>query len=67
VPGSEDGTGSAARFFEPTGVALDASGNLYVADEGNDLIRKEARNGFAADPGAADGPVRVRRGSATFS
>jgi hypothetical protein len=35
-----DGVGSAARFYFPLGLAVDSSGNLYVADSGNCLIRK---------------------------
>jgi sugar lactone lactonase YvrE len=38
--GSTDGTGSAARFDEPEGIAVDASSNLYVADKSNGTIRK---------------------------
>ncbi len=38
--GSSNGTGTAASFSGPTGVAVDSSGNVYVADEGNDLIRE---------------------------
>jgi hypothetical protein len=38
--GSTDGTGSAASFYTPTGVAVDTSGVVYVADEGNSKIRK---------------------------
>jgi len=37
--GSADGMGQAASFFEPWGIAIDASDNLYVADAGNRIIR----------------------------
>jgi DNA-binding beta-propeller fold protein YncE len=37
--GSADGTGSAARFNQPFGLAVDSAGNVYVADEGNNTIR----------------------------
>ena len=35
-----DGPGTSARFSYPNGVAVDGSGNLYVADAGNHRIRK---------------------------
>jgi hypothetical protein len=38
--GNADGTGSAARFNYPSGVAVDSSGNVYVADTYNHTIRK---------------------------
>ncbi|HTY87490.1 MAG TPA: hypothetical protein VMB80_08505 [Candidatus Acidoferrum sp.] len=38
--GTNDGTGNAARFNGPGGVAVDTSGNVYVADTGNHTIRK---------------------------
>jgi hypothetical protein len=38
--GSTDGTGAAARFTSPSGVAVDSSGNVYVAEYGNNTIRK---------------------------
>ena len=60
--GSSDGKGGLARFKSPTGVALDASGNLFVADSGNYTIRKITAAGvvttLAGTPGvtgSADG------------
>jgi sugar lactone lactonase YvrE len=40
VQGSADGTGAAARFSAPDGVAVDSAGNLYVAETSNHTIRK---------------------------
>ena len=45
VRGSADGTGSAAQFFSPMGLAVDWSGNVYVADQANGTIRKIFPNG----------------------
>jgi sugar lactone lactonase YvrE len=44
-PGTADGTGTAAQFYNPSAVAADSSGNLYVADTGNNLIRKITQAG----------------------
>jgi WD40 repeat protein/streptogramin lyase len=54
-PGSNDGTGAEARFNWPVGVAVDASGNLYVADKRNDTIRKITQ-GTASAPSAPAAP-----------
>ena len=35
-----DGTGTLASFTQPTGIAIDASGNLFIADAGDNLIRE---------------------------
>lgn len=40
VRGSTNGTGTVASFNDPSGIAVDASGNVYVADAGNNMIRK---------------------------
>ncbi|HEX9104788.1 MAG TPA: hypothetical protein VF997_21400, partial [Polyangia bacterium] len=37
-----DGTGAAARFNSPNGLALDGSGNLFVADQNNHTVRQIA-------------------------
>jgi streptogramin lyase len=39
-PGFKDGIGSAASFSVPSGVAVDSNGNVFVADSGNDAIRR---------------------------
>lgn len=42
IAGAVDGDSDSAEFKSPNGVAVDASGNVYVADNGNSKIRKIA-------------------------
>lgn len=62
VSGSVDGVGASARFHDPTSVAVDSAGNLYVSDSLNHTIRKITPDGnvttlagLAGVAGAADG------------
>jgi len=47
-PGFRDGTGTAAQFFKPSGVTVDTSGNVYVADQFNNSIRKITSKGVVS-------------------
>jgi hypothetical protein len=64
LTGSADGTGTAARFNIPFGVAVDSAGNVYVGEIGNHTIRKITSAGVvttlagsAGSFGSADGPA----------
>ncbi|MDE2432882.1 MAG: hypothetical protein KGN37_08530 [Burkholderiales bacterium] len=68
--GSADGSGSAARFTYPMGIATDSTGNVYVADSGNNTIRMitpagvvSTLAGTAGVQGSADG----NRAAASFN
>ncbi len=66
--GTTDGTGSAARFYDPQNIAVDTAGNLYVADGAGNTIRKVSPAGvvttLAGSPGlagATDGIASIAR------
>ena len=46
--GYTDGAGTVAQFYAPKAVAVDASGNVYVADAGNKVIRKITSTGVVS-------------------
>ncbi len=63
VAGYANGTGTAARFSQPLGVAVDPQGNVFVSDTGNSVVRRITPAGavttLAGMPGVAgrvDGP-----------
>jgi DNA-binding beta-propeller fold protein YncE len=45
IAGSSDGIGSQARFSSPSALAVDSAGYIYVADMGNNTIRKISTSG----------------------
>jgi sugar lactone lactonase YvrE len=46
--GNSNGFGASAQFALPCGVALDSAGNLFVADTGNNLIKKIGTDGMVS-------------------
>src|SRR5260221_591350 len=72
--GSVDGTGSDARFWNPSGVVVDSAGNVYVAGESNHTIRKVTAAGvvttlagLVGSQGSADGTGSAARFYVPFS
>lgn len=66
--GSADGIGVAARFSNPRGIAVDAAGNVYVADTGNSTLRRISTTGvvttimgLAGQAGNTDGDAAAAR------
>ena len=71
VTGSGDGVGASANFKSPGGIAVDISGNVYVADTGNNTVRMITPAGLvttvagtAGQTGSGDGLGAAARFSA---
>lgn len=71
--GSADGMGDAARFYNPSGISVDAGGILYVGDSVNHTIRKitaaggvTTLAGSAGSPGSTDGSGMAARFNSPF-
>jgi streptogramin lyase len=52
--GAVNGPGNTASFYDPLSVAVDVAGNVYVADAGNNLIRKITPAGIVSTLAAND-------------
>jgi len=69
IAGFADGTGTTASFFNPRGLVVDSDGNVYVADSGNNRVRKITAAGLVTtlagqtSGGATDGNLA----NATFN
>ena len=55
IPGAVDGPAVSASFNQPQGVAVDGSGNVYVADTGNNTLRMITAAGIVSTPAGKAG------------
>lgn len=64
-PGTNDGPGISARFSNPSGIVVDASGTAYVADSGNHTIREISPAGIVTTIAGQSGVSGYKDGPAT--
>ena len=60
--GYKDGAAATAQFSDPSGVAVDSKGNVYVADQNNDRVRRIA--GGKVTTIAGSGTIGMKDGPA---
>jgi len=63
-PGHRDGHSVNARFYYPTALAIDNSGNIFVADTGNSVIRRIDTNGYVTTVAGVPGVFGYNNGDA---
>ena len=66
MAGSANGIGTAASFNDPSGIAVNATGNLYIADADNNLIRKINAAGLVTNVAGTLPGTSLRRIYAPF-
>jgi sugar lactone lactonase YvrE len=65
--GGSDGMGSQARFNFPRGIAIDAADNVFVADTGNNTIRRITPEGVVTTVAGLAGTVGSTDGAGIYA
>jgi len=65
--GYSNGFGLEATFYYPSAIAIDSDGNLYIADAGNNVIRRIDTNGYVTTVAGLGGVFGYRNGNANES
>ena len=66
IPGTTDGTGTLARFTNPSGLTIDTTGNLYVSSDDN-VVRKIDTNLVVSSIAGSTNTIFFRDGTGTFA
>jgi DNA-binding beta-propeller fold protein YncE len=66
IQGFVDGPRTSAQFFHPQGIAIDASGRMYITDNGNEAIRIIQTNSSVFTLAGGNGPGFADGANAKF-